>query len=106
MPPAEEDWLLDIRLYSAQFHADVASLWLQELGSEQPLFARSPEGAGDLSWAVRTAARSWAAHRRDEDDEAALDLKMMAVLVAARWRARSRCSAPYAMATSRTAAST
>ena len=32
VPPAEEDWLLDIRLYSAQFHADVASLWLQELG--------------------------------------------------------------------------
>ncbi len=28
----EEDWLLDIRLYSAQFHADVASIWLQELG--------------------------------------------------------------------------
>ncbi len=32
VPPAEEDWLLDIRLYSAQFHADVASIWLQELG--------------------------------------------------------------------------
>ena len=35
MPDAEEDWLLDIRLYSAQFHADVASLWLQELGLTQ-----------------------------------------------------------------------
>ena len=28
-PPAEEDWLLDIRLYSAEFHADVTSIWLQ-----------------------------------------------------------------------------
>ena len=28
----EEDGILDIRLYSTQFHADMASLWLQELG--------------------------------------------------------------------------
>jgi hypothetical protein len=32
VPPADEDWLFDIRLYSTQFHADMASLWLQELG--------------------------------------------------------------------------
>ena len=32
VPPADEDLLLDIRLYSAAFHADMASLWLQELG--------------------------------------------------------------------------
>ena len=31
-PEAEVDWLLDIRLYSAEFSADIASLWLQELG--------------------------------------------------------------------------
>ena len=29
---AEEDWLLDIRLYSSEFHADAASIWLEELG--------------------------------------------------------------------------
>ena len=32
LPPAEEDWLLDIRMYASEFHADVASIWLQELG--------------------------------------------------------------------------
>ena len=31
-PQAAEDWLLDIRLYSTDFHADMASIWLQELG--------------------------------------------------------------------------
>lgn len=31
-PPEAEDWLLDIRLYSGAFYADLASLWLNELG--------------------------------------------------------------------------
>ena len=31
-PEAKADWLYDIRLYSAEFHADIASIWLQELG--------------------------------------------------------------------------
>ena len=80
VPPAEEDWLLDIRLYSAQFHADVASLWLQELG------------LSSLSLRDHLKARAAFLRNKDrrkklrrfisvEDDEAALDLKMMAVLV-------------------------
>lgn len=32
VPLAEEDWLLDIRFNSAEFHADATSIWLQELG--------------------------------------------------------------------------
>lgn len=31
-PQVEQDFLLDIRLYSAEFYADIASIWLQELG--------------------------------------------------------------------------
>ncbi len=80
VPPADEDWLLDIRLYSAQFHADVASLWLQELG------------LASLSLTDHLKARKAFLGNQDRrrklerlisanDDEAALDLKMMAVLV-------------------------
>ncbi len=80
MALAEEDWLLDIRLYSAQFHADVASIWLQELGlsslglrdhlSARATFMGSQERRSRLARLVSP-----------DDDEAALDLKMMAVLV-------------------------
>ncbi|MDD2966659.1 MAG: BREX-1 system phosphatase PglZ type A [Desulfovibrionaceae bacterium] len=31
-PPMEKDWLLDVRLYSREFHADTASMLLGELG--------------------------------------------------------------------------
>ncbi|MFQ5568245.1 MAG: BREX-1 system phosphatase PglZ type A [Rhodothermales bacterium] len=80
VPPAEEDWLLDIRLYSAPFHADVASLWQQELGltrlslrdhlKERATFLRNQERRKKLRRLISA-----------QDDEAALDLKMMAVLV-------------------------
>ncbi len=80
MPPADEDWLLDIRLYSAQFHADIASIWLQELGlsslalrdhlKARATFLGSQDRRSKLARLVSAG-----------DDEAALDLKMMAVLV-------------------------
>lgn len=79
IPLAEEDWLLDIRIYSAQFHADVASLWLQELGlaslslrehlKARAVFLGSQERRKKLSRLVSA-----------DDDAAALDLKMMAVV--------------------------
>ncbi len=34
-PDYEDDWLLDIRLYSRSFRADRASILLQELGPER-----------------------------------------------------------------------
>ena len=34
-PGYEEDWLLDIRLYSYQFYADTASMILEELGLQR-----------------------------------------------------------------------
>ena len=63
-PPAEEDWLLDIRLYSAQFHADMASLWLQELGLASLSLRRSPEGSGGFSGQSRAAQEALAARER------------------------------------------
>jgi len=79
-PPAEEDWLLDIRLYSAQFHADVASLWLQELGlSSLSLRDHLKERATFLGNQDRRKKLGQLIGAKD--DEAALDLKMMAVLV-------------------------
>ena len=36
-PDYEDDWLLDIRLYSRSFRADKASILLQELGLLNPL---------------------------------------------------------------------
>ena len=80
VPPAEEDWLLDIRLYSVQFHADVASLWLQELGLSslslrdhlkgRVTFLGSQERRKKLGRLITA-----------KDDEEALDLKMIAVTV-------------------------
>ena len=78
--PAEEDWLLDIRLYSAQFHADMASLWLQELGLAS-LSLRDHLKAR-AAFLVRQERRKRLLRLVSaEDDAAALDLKMMAVLV-------------------------
>ena len=82
LPAAEQDWLLDIRLYSAQFHADVASLWLQELGLSG-LYLRDHLRArqGFLGNQERRAKLKQLISAGD--DEAAIDMKMMAVLVGA-----------------------
>ena len=79
-PPAEEDWLLDIRLYSAQFHADVASLWLQELGLSS-LSLRDHLKARATFLGNQDRRKKLGRLISAKDDEAALDLKMMAVLV-------------------------
>lgn len=80
MPPAEQDWLLDIRLYSAQFHADVASLWLQELGLNS-LALRDHLKARATFLASQERRNKLARLISAGDNEASLDLKMMAVLV-------------------------
>jgi len=80
VPPAEEDWLLDIRLYSAQFHADVASLWLQELGLDS-LSLREHLRARAIFLASQKRRSKLKRLVAPGDDGAALDLKMMAVLV-------------------------
>ena len=80
MPRAEEDWLLDIRLYSAQFHADVASLWLQELGLSR-LSMRDHLKARAVFMGSQERRKKLKRLVDADDDEATHDLKMMAVLV-------------------------
>ena len=77
---AEEDWLLDIRLYSAEFHADVASLWLQELGLSR-LSMRDHLKARAAFMGSLERRKKLKRLMDADDDEATLDLKMMAVLV-------------------------
>ena len=79
-PPAEEDWLLDIRLYSAEFHADMASLWLQELGLSR-LALRDHLKVRATFMGSQDRRKKLARLISPKDDEAAIDLKMMAVLV-------------------------
>jgi uncharacterized protein (TIGR02687 family) len=82
-PRAEEDWLLDIRLYSGQFHADRASMLLAELGLErsQNLRAHLNNRLKFLNNKDRLARLSKLVTA--DDDETALDRKMIAVLVRA-----------------------
>ena len=79
-PLPEEDWLLDIRTYSATFHADMASIWLQELGfhgfslrghlTERKDFLKSQVRRQKLKQLLVS-----------DDDAVAIDLKMTAVVV-------------------------
>ena len=80
LPPAEEDWLLDIRLYSAHFHADMASIWLQELGLSG-LALRDHLKAREAFLRNQDRRKKLARLVSPQDDAASLDLKMMAVLV-------------------------
>jgi len=81
-PDADQDWLLDIRLYSRTFRADRASLHLQALGLVSQ----------DLHDYLTQRAKFLSAQDRLEklrrlvepgDGAAALDLKMMAVVLKA-----------------------
>ena len=78
--PADEDWLLDIRIYSAEFHADMASIWLQDLGLSQ-LSMRDHLKARTAFLGSQDRQKKLARLVSPDDDEAAIDLKMMAVLV-------------------------
>jgi len=89
-PPADEDWLLDIRHYSAQFHADVASIWLQELGLSG-LYLRDHLKARAAFLGSQDRRRRLAHLMAPGDDEAAIDLKMMAVV------AGSQLATPFAV---------
>jgi hypothetical protein len=81
-PEVKDDWLLDIRLYSRTFHADQASIILNDLGlasqSLRPYLSR-----------LRTFLRSQDRQNRlkkwvkAEDSETELDMKMLAVLAKA-----------------------
>ena len=80
-PEPEKDWLLDIRLYSRSFHADRASLLLNELGltsqsmrahvSERKKFFKNQDRLNRLKKLVSP-----------EDREKDIDLKILAVITA------------------------
>lgn len=79
-PAPENDWLLDIRLYADQFAADRSSMILKELGlhqqslrshiSERSKFFASKERMGRIAKLIDA-----------NDDETAIDLKIMATLL-------------------------
>ncbi len=81
-PPAEEDWLLDIRLYSDTFHADIASLWANELGLSR-LSLREQLKSRAAFLGSQDRRKKLGRIIDASDDERAIDEKMIAVLVRA-----------------------
>lgn len=78
-PEPEQDWLLDIRLYAAPFAADRTSMLLQELGLHQHNL-REHLKLVLCSLPVRSGLPKLQRLLNPDDDEAALDLKILAVL--------------------------
>ncbi|MBK6734351.1 MAG: hypothetical protein IPG61_09725 [bacterium] len=78
-PSPEADWLLDIRCYSAELHADIASVWLQELGLAG-LRMRDHLRLREMFLKNQERRRKLAKHLVPDDTEAAIDRKMLAVL--------------------------
>lgn len=79
-PDPDQDWLLDIRLYAAPFAADRTSMLLQELGLRQHSLRGHLKVRSAFFASKERVARI---HRllSPDDDEAALDMKILAVLV-------------------------
>jgi len=80
--PVEEDWLFDIRAYSAEFHADMASIWLEELGLDG-LYLRPHLQARAVFLGSQARRKKLVRFMDRGDDEQAIDLRMMAVLAGA-----------------------
>ena len=82
LPEMENDWLLDIRLYSDQFYADASSMLLNELGiTRMALRSHIQERKAFFASKKRLEALK---KRVDADEsELTIDLKMMAVLAGA-----------------------
>ena len=81
-PEQKDDWLLDVRLYSKTFHADRASILLNELGLNQqslrPYLTQRKKFFQNQERLNRL--KKWVS---PGDGEADLDLKMLAVVVRA-----------------------
>jgi len=78
-PEPEQDWLLDIRLYAAPFAADRTSMLLQELGLRQHSLREHLKLRGAF-FASKDRVTKIQRLLNPDDDEAALDLKILAVL--------------------------
>ena len=81
-PALEDDWLLDIRLYSHIFHADKASIILNDLGlSRQSMRPYCHSRKTFFNSKERTdKLKKWV---KPDDYEEDLDLKMLAVITRA-----------------------
>ena len=81
-PKPDNDWFLDIRLYSEQFYADVSSMLLNELGlTKMSLRAYIRSRQEFFANKQRTAALK--RFITENEDERSLDRKMLAVVVKA-----------------------
>jgi uncharacterized protein (TIGR02687 family) len=79
-PTVDQDFLLDIRHYSAEFHADIASIWLQELGLTH-LYLREHLKARATFLNSQDRRRKLQRLVTATDDVVSLDQKMIAVVV-------------------------
>ena len=81
-PPHEQDWLLDIRLYSSEFHADFAAITLNTLGIPQLGLREHIQRRKAFFSTKRTQALKNLV--TEQEDEASLDKKMIAVIAGAK----------------------
>ena len=79
-PAPEQDWLLDIRLYADQFAADRSSMILKELGLHQQSL-RNHISARSKFFASKERMGRVAKLIDANDDETAIDLKIMAIIL-------------------------
>ncbi|KPM01488.1 BREX-1 system phosphatase PglZ type A [Vibrio splendidus] len=77
-PKAEDNWLLDISLYSSQFYADQSSMLLNELGIKSMVLREHVKQREGFFSQGRTA--SLKSRITEEENEESLDLKMISVL--------------------------
>lgn len=81
VPAREQDWLLDIRLYSTEFHADYASITLNSLGIPQLGLREHVQLRKAFFTVKRTQLlKGWVTER---ETEKSLDRKMLAVVAGA-----------------------
>ncbi len=78
-PPKEFDWLLDIRLYSTEFHADFAAITLNTLGIPQLGLREHIQRRKAFFSTKRLSALKGLV--TEQENEASLDKKMVAVIV-------------------------
>ncbi|ECD6841879.1 BREX-1 system phosphatase PglZ type A [Salmonella enterica subsp. enterica serovar Typhimurium] len=77
-PPKEFDWLLDIRLYSTEFHADFAAITLHTLGIPQLGLREHIQRRKAFFSTKRLSALKGLV--TEQENEASLDKKMVAVI--------------------------
>jgi len=78
-PAIEDDWLLDIRLYSQQFYADSSSILLNELGITK-LSLRPHLSKRKTFFANKKRTAAFKKLLVEDESEFSIDIKMIAVL--------------------------